>query len=111
MPFILLICVYFSFSNLGFLYAVAAFLTAFVFLVAKHSSLYEKKIHIENLVKINELESASLSGNYNGLDPGTGFVIHTTHIRMTLTSSERARFSRPSAVVILFMARPIWLSA
>lgn len=69
-----LACIYFSFSNLYFLYAAAATLAGFIFLVARHSALFDKKVHLENLVRLNGLEEQSLNGDYSQFKAGKEFV-------------------------------------
>lgn len=71
---IFLVCVYFSFSNLLFLYGVAATLAVFIFLVARHSALFDRKVHLENLVRLNRLEERSLDGDHSEFSPGNEFV-------------------------------------
>lgn len=69
-----LVCIYLSFQNLGFLYGATALVGVFIFLVARHGSLYEKKVHLENLVRINSLEEQALDGNYSAFNPGNEFI-------------------------------------
>lgn len=71
---IFLVWVYLSFSNLLFLYGAAATLALFIFLVARHSALFDKKVHLENLVRLNHLEERSLNGDYSDFYPGGEFV-------------------------------------
>ena len=52
-----LVTVYFAFSNLTIFLAAIPLLIVFVFLVVKHNKLYDQKIHLENLVKINHGEA------------------------------------------------------
>ncbi len=69
-----LISIYFSFSNLLFLYGAIATLGVFIFLVARHSSLFDRKVHCENLVKLNRLEERSLDGDNSGFHSGEEFI-------------------------------------
>ena len=69
-----LLSVYFSFSSLLFLYGSGVTLAIFVFLVARHSSLFDKKVHFENLVKLNHWEERSLNGDYSSFHPGREFI-------------------------------------
>jgi DNA mismatch repair ATPase MutS len=71
---VFLIFVYLSFSNLWFLIGAAVALAVFIFLVARHSMLYDNKIHLENLVKLNHLEGLALDGNYSDFYPGNEFI-------------------------------------
>jgi len=65
---------YFAFSNVAFLYGTALLLGIFIFLVLRHSSLYDQKIHLENLIKINRDERELLGGNYTRFQTGAEFV-------------------------------------
>ena len=69
-----LVCIYFSFSNLVVLYGAAATLAVFIFLVARHGTLFERKVHLENLVKVNHLEEQSLNLNYSDFYAGREFI-------------------------------------
>lgn len=65
---------YLTFSNFTFLYGVVLLLGIFILLVVRHSSLYDQKIHLENLIKINRGERELLSGNYTQFQTGSEFV-------------------------------------
>jgi DNA mismatch repair ATPase MutS len=69
-----LVAIYFTFSNFTFLLGAVPLLIVFVLLISKHNALYEQKIHLENLVKINHLEVQALSGNISGFQAGTDFI-------------------------------------
>ena len=69
-----LITLYFAFSNVTFFLAAIPLLIFFIFLISKHNKLYDQKIHLENLVKINHLEVQALKGNVSGLLAGTEFI-------------------------------------
>lgn len=69
-----LAAIYFTFSNVTFALAAVPLLMVFISLVLKHNSLHDQKTHLENLVKINHLESQSLEGNNSGFSPGTEFI-------------------------------------
>ena len=66
--------VYFAFSDSLFWYIFAALLALFIFLVARHGSQYEQKVHLENLVRINHLEDQAIYGNYKGFYKGDEFI-------------------------------------
>jgi len=74
---VFLILLYFAFSTpyifLLFILEIPVAI-AFTILVLKHSSLYDQKIHLENLVKINQIEERSLAGDISGLDAGLEFI-------------------------------------
>jgi hypothetical protein len=69
-----LITLYFAFSNFAFFFASIPLLIGFIFLISKHNRLYDQKIHLENLVKINHLEAMALKGNFSGLVAGTEYI-------------------------------------
>ena len=69
-----LVAAYFAFSNVTFSLAVIPLLIVFIFLISKHNKLYDQKIHLENLVKINDLEAHALKGNIAGFPAGTEFI-------------------------------------
>ena len=69
-----LLFVYFSFSNLMFLYGAAATFAVFILLIARHSSLFDKKVHCENLVKLNHQEERSLNGDHSDFYAGAEFI-------------------------------------
>ena len=74
---VFLLALYFAFSTpYTFLIFLAAIGLAIVFtvLVLKHSALYDRKIHLENLVKINHLEDRSVAGDIAGFDAGFEFI-------------------------------------
>ncbi len=66
--------VYFAFSDSLFWYVFAALLAIFIFFVARHGLLYEQKIHLENLLRINLLEDQALVGNNKGFYKGDEFI-------------------------------------
>ena len=71
---LLIVAIYFSFLNIVFFLAAIPLLIVFVFLVVKHNSLYAQKTHLENLVKINDLELQALQGNISGFASGSEFI-------------------------------------
>jgi len=71
---LLIVAIYFSFLNIVFFLAAIPLLIVFVFLVVKHNSLYAQKTHLENLVKINDLELQALQGNISGFPSGSEFI-------------------------------------
>ncbi|MBL0742251.1 MutS-related protein [Chryseolinea lacunae] len=66
--------VYLTFSTTPFIYAAALLLVAFVILVQRHAKLFAEKVHLENLVTINQLEVRALKGDIAGFDAGLKFV-------------------------------------
>lgn len=74
---IFLLIFYFAFATPHtFLLFLAEIPVAIIFtiLVRQHSALYDQKIHLENLVKINHLEDRSLVGDIAGFDTGKEFI-------------------------------------
>jgi DNA mismatch repair ATPase MutS len=69
-----LTCFYFAFSHVGLFFIVIPLLIGFIFLVRKHSILFDQKVHLENLVKINHLEEQALNGNIEGFPGGAEFI-------------------------------------
>lgn len=69
-----LVCFYFIFSNSILLFVALPLLIVFIFLVMKHSALYDQKIHLENLVKINHREDQAVRGDNSGFESGTSFI-------------------------------------
>jgi DNA mismatch repair ATPase MutS len=65
---------YFAVSNRSLFYAEIPLLILFLVLVKWHTALFEKKTHLENLVKINELESESVLGNDDKFSSGVEFI-------------------------------------
>jgi DNA mismatch repair ATPase MutS len=71
----LMAIIYFGFSTNIFLFLLAIpFIAIFVFLVLRHSSLYDEKIHLENLVRINHQEHQGLEGNISSFAAGLEFI-------------------------------------
>ena len=65
---------YLGFSNVLLFYVDIPLLIVFIVLVVKHSSSYDEKVHVENLVKINHLEAQGLKGDISGFQSGIEFV-------------------------------------
>ncbi|HOX82082.1 MAG TPA: hypothetical protein PLJ60_03060 [Chryseolinea sp.] len=69
---------YFAVTNPSLFYIELLLLIIFIVFVKWHSSLFQKKTHLENLVKINELESEAVKGNDAGFASGVEFI-NPTH--------------------------------
>jgi DNA mismatch repair ATPase MutS len=69
-----LILLYFSFRQLYLFYTLVPILFVFVLLVLKHARLFAKKVHLENLVKINAREAKAVAGNYEDFSSGIEFM-------------------------------------
>lgn len=68
------VIIYFSFTYIMLFYALIPLLVIFLALVQKHVKLFEQKVHLENLVKINTREGKSVKGDYSDFHSGTEFV-------------------------------------
>jgi len=69
-----LITAYFAFNITILAYAALLLLVAFVLLVRRHSRMFEQKTHHENLLRINEHEAKSLTGDVSGFANGSEFI-------------------------------------
>ncbi len=69
-----LLLLYFAFSQNILFYILPLVLLLFIILVKKHSNLYDRKVHLENLVKINSDELQSLRGDFSCFDGGVKFI-------------------------------------
>ena len=69
-----LITAYFAFNITILAYAALLLLIAFVLLVRRHSRMFEQKTHHENLLRINEHEAKSLTGDVSGFANGSEFI-------------------------------------
>lgn len=65
---------YFAFKEPSIGIPAAISLAAFLYLVKKHSTLFEIKTHLENLVVINTSEIGVLEGRFENLPSGAQFV-------------------------------------
>lgn len=70
----ILIAGYFAFSSTWLWYAEIPLLFLFTVLVKRHSRLFNEKVHLENLVKINVIEGQALKGEVGGLLTGSEFI-------------------------------------
>jgi hypothetical protein len=70
--FILLI--YLGLSNYSIYYWLPLLVIVFVVLVQRHSLLFEKRTHLENLITIHQNEIRSVDGNFSGFDGGNIFI-------------------------------------
>lgn len=58
----------------GFLIVLPFLAGLFLYLVRTHSKLFDAKVHVQNLVRINEEELNALNGNVSAPDTGVEFV-------------------------------------
>lgn len=65
---------YFAFSKYDLFYALVPLLVAFIVLVRKHSTLFTRKTHAVNLLRIQENELAILDGDYSRNASGSAFA-------------------------------------
>lgn len=71
---IFLILIYFTFSNTSLFYAAVPVLVVFAILVQRHSKLFDQKVHLENLLKINLQEAKAIRGDNSGFMNGSEFI-------------------------------------
>ncbi len=69
---------YFAIYNTSLFYVEILLLILFIVFVQWHTRLFEKKTHLENLVKINELETEAVKGNDAQFSTGVEFI-NPTH--------------------------------
>ena len=75
---VFLVVFYFSVYNTSLFYFELPLLILFIVLVKWHTALFEKKTHLENLVKINEAEAKAVKGNDSTFSSGVEFI-NPTH--------------------------------
>ncbi len=71
---VFLVVFYFAVSNASLFYVELVLLIIFIVFVKWHATLFQKKTHLENLVKINALESEAVKGNHFGFSTGVEFI-------------------------------------
>ncbi len=71
---IFLTVAYFAISNHPLFYILPLVLLVFFLLVRNHSALFEKKVHLRNLEKIQIEEAAALNGDFSNLSAGSEFI-------------------------------------
>ncbi|MBT1690049.1 MutS-related protein [Dawidia soli] len=57
-----------------YLYGALALLAAFIALVKYHAQLFDQRVHLENLVRLNEGERKSLAGDHSAFPSGIEFT-------------------------------------
>lgn len=65
---------YFGFTHHYLFYFLPLVLVAFVILVRKHASLFDEKVHLENLVRIQKEELSTLEGDFSHNTSGSTFI-------------------------------------
>lgn len=72
---LVILFVYLGYSQSGIFYAgIPLLITLFLLLVQHHGKAFGKKVHLENLVKINTNELALLKGDYKNQHAGVEFL-------------------------------------
>lgn len=71
---LVLVVLYFGFSNQDWFMALPVLLVVFVLLVRRHSDLFRQRAHLNNLVRIQENELLALQGDYSSFDSGAEFI-------------------------------------
>ncbi len=69
-----LVFLYFTFTNSSFFFVALPLLVAFALLVRRHSELFDRKVHLENLLKINDCEIHGLKGDISCFRKGSEFI-------------------------------------
>jgi DNA mismatch repair ATPase MutS len=69
-----LAALYFGLTHHTLLYTLPLLLFVFVILIRNHGKLFDQKTHLENLVKINQMEQQALLGNLSGFQTGSEFT-------------------------------------
>ena len=69
-----LVLVYVGFSNYDVFYTLPVLLMVFVVLVRRHSSLFDRKVHLEHLEQVQHRELQTLAGDFSHNGSGTEFV-------------------------------------
>jgi len=71
---VFLVIVYFAFYNTPLFYITILPLIIFAVLIQQHSKLFDQKVHLENLVTINEQEAQALQGDISCFLSGSEFI-------------------------------------
>ena len=71
---VLFVATYFALTFKVLFIPALILLVAFVLLVQRHSRMFEQKVHLENLLRINEHEAKSLVGDASGFANGSEFI-------------------------------------
>jgi hypothetical protein len=71
---VFLVLIYIAFSDTIFIYAAFPVLIIFAVLVQQHSKLFNQKVHLENLLKINGQETQALHGDTSCFISGSEFI-------------------------------------
>lgn len=66
--------VYFAFTHHTLFYVLPLVLIVFILLVRRHAALFDRKTHLENLIKIQQDEIETLNGNYGNNSSGSEFI-------------------------------------
>lgn len=65
---------YFGLTEHSLFYFLPFIFIGFVLLVRRHSGLFDRKVHFENLIRIHRLELRALDNDISGFDNGIVFV-------------------------------------
>lgn len=71
---VFLVIAYFAFSNHALFYVLPLVLLAFVLLVRRHATLFDQKVHLENLNRIQQDELYALRGDFSHNSSGSEFI-------------------------------------
>jgi DNA mismatch repair ATPase MutS len=70
---LVILFIYVGFYYSSFFWGIPFLITFFLFLVQSHGKAFDEKVHLENLVRINNNELELLKGNFNVQYPGSEF--------------------------------------
>jgi len=72
--FTITVSLYFAFQNTSLFFIPLVLTVAFIWLIRLHGKLFDEKITLENLVKINGAEVDAFAGNYSSQPEGTEYI-------------------------------------
>ena len=70
---LIILLVYLGYSQPGLFYAIPVLIIVFLILVQHHGKAFDEKVHLENLVKINQNEVSILKGDFKNQHAGLEF--------------------------------------
>jgi hypothetical protein len=71
---VFLVLLYFAFAHSILFYVAIPLLVTFALLVRRHSELFDLKVHLENLVRINDYEILGLKGDISCFRTGDEYI-------------------------------------
>jgi DNA mismatch repair ATPase MutS len=74
----IILTLYFGLKTHLLLYTTPGLILIFVLFIRKHATLFEQKLHLENLITIHTNELLAVEGNFSCFNTGAEFI-HTHH--------------------------------